>query len=915
MLSTVLILLLRSTNISKMLLSLCVVLCLPVVIAIAQRTHPAIEIAGTPTAYQSQNSQIQLALDPKGGVFALWRSQRAQDRFANLYLQRLDDRGESRWTSAGVQVAPAAHDQGLARMVGDGAGGVWLLWAEKHPRESLILAQRVNAEGKPLWMKPLEVYRSPFLFEELEITTDFAGGVLAFWTETQQPKTHETLQAQRLNAEGRKLWGEQGKILTVVKGSLASLNVVSEAQGGVLLCWNLFHEATRQWTIQLQRMDEKGEELWKPQGVYLSDSVGINLQNPSLDRDGAGGAFVAFERLGGASRGRDIWCARVSRTGAVAYRTTVNDGPNDQQSPRVVQKQGQLWVAWEQRNGSETDLYAQRVDRLTGLTGLGSGGKPVCTAPGTQSRAVWAVSAFHEAQLLLWLDERNNSGDLFAQQLNDDGQPLWPRNGLPMVVTKNAQADAVAIADEQGGAWLAWLETVAGFAYPHIQRVNKQGQLPLGASGKPLLPQQSAGRPQLANPQLVLSPLGDAYLTWEDFRNGNRNPDIYLQRLSPQGKPLWQAGGIPVCTAPGLQSVPVLLPYKGGTYVGWMDRRNGTDENLYLQKVDSGGNLLWEVQGKLLCGAPRSQSTLRLYPQADYQFLAVWTDARAFDSLGFDLYLQLVDPLGNFHYARDGVPVVSGPGDQTGMVGHCDESGCAFGWMQETPTGYSILLQRLDRWLYATLPPPGLSLNPTGINQRTPALVHTPEGDSYLAWNDDRLDGSPGRVRVQRVNAAGRAVWYPGGNSPGPGGGNQYRPSLAWHPRTGLVVGWLSQGGQGNNTLMVQAMDELGYTRWRSIGLQLATGLPDYAPFQLLPTASGVGVVWAGPAVPGNKPQVLLAWIESAEGYVSETHVLSPAGREAYNPQAIRAADGGILAAWLEKDPEGGCRLLVRHWP
>src|SRR5688572_15653336 len=58
---------------------------------------------------------------------------------------------------------------------------------------------------------------------------------------------------------------------------------------------------------------------------------------------------------------------------------------------------------------------------------------------------------------------------------------------------------------------------------------------------------------------LVANPVGGVLVLWVDHRN---EQDLYLQRLTANGEiaPGWPADAVAVCTAPGTQDNPTLVP-------------------------------------------------------------------------------------------------------------------------------------------------------------------------------------------------------------------------------------------------------------------------------------------------------------------------------------------------------------------
>lgn len=60
-----------------------------------------------------------------------------------------------------------------------------------------------------------------------------------------------------------------------------------------------------------------------------------------------------------------------------------------------------------------------------------------------------------------------------------------------------------------------------------------------------------------------------------------------------------------VCNAVGTQTLHQVVPDgMGGAVVAWQDLRNGVDYDIYAQRMDAYGNMLWASNGILICGAP-----------------------------------------------------------------------------------------------------------------------------------------------------------------------------------------------------------------------------------------------------------------------------------------------------------------------
>ena len=104
---------------------------------------------------------------------------------------------------------------------------------------------------------------------------------------------------------------------------------------------------------------------------------------------------------------------------------------------------------------------------------------------------------------------------------------------------------------------------------------------------------------------------GGAIVAWSDYRGGTS--DIYVQRVTASGVPLWTANGVAICTAANNQvSCSIVSDGAGGAIIAWMDGR--TADDLYAQRVNSSGVPQWTANGVAICTATGVQSTPLMVP-------------------------------------------------------------------------------------------------------------------------------------------------------------------------------------------------------------------------------------------------------------------------------------------------------------
>ncbi|MBI4725788.1 hypothetical protein HY768_00945 [candidate division TA06 bacterium] len=107
-------------------------------------------------------------------------------------------------------------------------------------------------------------------------------------------------------------------------------------------------------------------------------------------------------------------------------------------------------------------------------------------------------------------------------------------------------------------------------------------------------------------PTIVSDGAGGAIIAWQDYRGTDY--DIYAQRVSASGVPLWTANGVAICTNTGGQRFStVASDGAGGAIITWRDARSGTNYDIYAQRVSASGVPLWTANGVAVCTATGHQ--------------------------------------------------------------------------------------------------------------------------------------------------------------------------------------------------------------------------------------------------------------------------------------------------------------------
>ncbi|MFI5371822.1 MAG: T9SS type A sorting domain-containing protein [Candidatus Eisenbacteria bacterium] len=424
------------------------------------------------------------------------------------------------------------------------------------------------------------------------IVADGSGGAIVTWWDMRSGSGD--IYAQRISASGAPLWGANGVALCTASGDQSNPAIVSDGAGGATVVWSDLRGGLK-YDIYVQRISATGTPMWTTDGVALC-TAGGNQQSPVVTTDGAGGAIVAW--FGQFAGHYDIYAQRISATGTPMW--TINGvalcaAAGDQESPTIIPDDaGGAIVSWfDQRSGSDytfADIYAQRISS-SGAPMWTPEGVALCTATGSQQNPNIAPDGAHGA-IVTWFDGRNGNYDIYAQRVSDAGAVQWAADGVALCTAAGEQAMPTLVPDGTGGAIVTWRDYRSGSEYDaYAQRISGSGSPQWAANGVAVC---TATGDQY-DPRITSDGAGGAIVAWPDLRNGS-DLDVYAQRLSPGGAPQWTDEGVTLCTAAGYQNVVTpVSDGAGGAIATWGDHRGGGDYDIYAQRVQANGVLGGDV--------------------------------------------------------------------------------------------------------------------------------------------------------------------------------------------------------------------------------------------------------------------------------------------------------------------------------
>ncbi len=414
------------------------------------------------------------------------------------------------------------------------------------------------------------------------------------------------------------------------------VRAVSDGAGGAILTWEDERPANNTYDIYAQRIDANGNLRWTVNGAPVCTSVGTQ-NKPQITTDGKGGAYIVWKDV--RNLDNDIFMQHLDSNGSMLYAYDGFDLVPPQikakeQSDAVICPDGSggAYIACMDNTAggtSDNQILLTRVSESTGIPVIQWAGyvMPIVVGSGLYQYTPAICIDGAEGCFVVWQWFRGGmSGqyDLYAQRVSKNGLLYWGNRAVPLCKTPGTQGPASIDYDGIDGVLSAWADYRTSTVGAYSQRLD--------GTGKTLWPEKKVTdlTSKTDHPFIIGMGNGTGIIVWEDFRNGG-TCDLYAQYYDDKGNEKWAKNGVPVCTAPNNQVMAYVVPDgSGGVIIGWEDRRAGNvSTDIYAQRLDANGNILWADNGVVVSNANSIQSAPVIVPTGDGGGIFGWEDYRS----------------------------------------------------------------------------------------------------------------------------------------------------------------------------------------------------------------------------------------------------------------------------------------------
>ncbi len=378
----------------------------------------------------SSTQDYGLAADLQGRAILAFRDPRFGGDRVTVAAVNAD--GSMAFGANGVQVSPSTESANQPKVGVASDGDIVVAW---NGGAATSYVHRLNADGSLAWPARIAIGGAG-----TQIASDVKSGgsdgstivsVVHYTTFTGA----KTLKAQKFAADGTATWGAV-TLPVFSTGSLQFGNfpgfVIDDA-GGAIFAWY----TSSPLQCQAQRLAADGTRLWGTNGVTVtSTSTGVDSTAPDVVFDSATGrTFVTWDQglpppstsNGSAIQAFDAAGTRLWGANGVAVYP-MSSATYDTFWTRVSLLDGQAVASALSWSTATTSTMGSLRFDATGHSEWGATPMPICSASGSQSRP--QALSVEGGVVWVWMDSRDGETDIYAARQIADGSLGPPDNGV-----------------------------------------------------------------------------------------------------------------------------------------------------------------------------------------------------------------------------------------------------------------------------------------------------------------------------------------------------------------------------------------------------------------------------------------------------------------------------------------------------
>ena len=779
-----------------------------------------------------------------GQTIVAWVDFRNDPIDGDIYAQKIDENGNLLWDQDGVPICLADDVQISLNIVSDENGGAYIIWLDSRFQTGPdifgvhILSDGTLADGWEENGSSIITYdnsQNQHTFWE-----DGQGGAVLAWHD-ERDSGDANIYMQRIGEDGSLLWGENGTLLAGAVNEQSKPKVTRTSDNKFFFTWREKKDDTS-GDIYAQLVDLDGNFLWSEDKVVFAGN-GVQ-RNPRIQLTSDDCAAIIWEDGADEVNSKNLYAQKIDQEGNTIWGSSLQicNAESDQLNPRITaDDDGGVWFIWDDsRDGDfpNVDIYVQHVDSSGNIL-LEPNGKQICTQYSEQFSPL--IKKNENKIFAIWGNGNNETGarTLQVQILNEDGSEALPENGVVLFGGIAGNASNYKLLENGEHPIAIWEDSrdshIANQNF--MQVLNADGTFQLEKNGVSLTEMTNTNQENLD--AVFASDEEKVAAVWTEGRVDGIDY-VYAQLMDLDGNRLWAETGLEICDNELAQDYPQISYYNDEYYIAWADSRENWDFGVYMQKLDSNGNLLWDADGVEVADLAGDDILIDVVDN-----YVIWKNFVSFNNI--NLHVAKIDADGNMAdgWPEDGIAICVASGNQENAKAVMTDQGLLVIWQDQrlgTADVYGQIIAADGSILCAE---DGAALVTPNEDQLSSNPIWA--DGLFIAWDD--LSGGDYDVYMQSYDTSANENWTAGGIDIATGENNQQVPYIVSNGSEFIVL-WEDYFGGGEtgateSNIKAQMVQSDGSVYWQESGIELTTAIKDQKkPIAVYDENNNAYVIW-----------------------------------------------------------------------
>ncbi len=369
-----------------------------------------------------------------------------------------------------VATAPYAQNELEVVHLSDGQTGV--VWIDQRNGTDEIYAQKLDRLGNSRWTaNGMPVFTPTLQVLNMCVTADAGGGMFITWSNNVDGELE--ILTQHLDQTGARTFDDAGVQIREGSATVACLGL---PDGGLLLALSANDE------LRLQKLSSTGLPLLEDEGRPVAVSADFNRIYPRwAANDDRSVIFLSWLESSSDPAQQRVYAAPITAHGDVLLQggVRVSDPASTETSEykhTTAIGADSVFVLWMDRRGSQSSFasaYAQRIDLAGARLWATDARLDSQGYVSSNGQGLHAVPDGDGGVIVSWVDGRFDTGStaqgrVIAQRLSSTGALQWPADGVAATSVSRTQRYHTMIEDLEGGAILAWADTDGATFAQHL---------------------------------------------------------------------------------------------------------------------------------------------------------------------------------------------------------------------------------------------------------------------------------------------------------------------------------------------------------------------------------------------------------------------------------------------------------------